>query len=149
MLSGSVGSVMATHLTNAVQRKEVQTLDSVRRTPAKAQLESPSESTPIQDCLLDRLGRTVESALTDAHGSQKAAAIEIDVDQSQLKRQLRLGTFDLRQHAAAGELFLAKLGEALLEEFGTARKSKAEIARDRLPELFATILDAISEREAK
>lgn len=131
---------MARTVANAVQSREVRSLDGIRLSPAKASYESPTESTGVEHGLLDRLARTVESALIDAHGSQKAAAIEIDIDQSQMKRQLRLGTFDLRQQAAAGEVFLAKLGERLTEEFGAARKSPQQQARERIPVLISELL---------
>lgn len=122
-------------------------MDSVRLTPAKAQLESRTQSRPVTDGPLERLSRTVESALVSIHGSHKAAAIEIDVDRAQLSRQLKLGTFDLRQQAAAGEAFLAAFGAALVEEFGAARKSKRQIALEQLPLLFQRTIEALTEAE--
>lgn len=127
--------------------QEVQTLDRVRLVAAKAQLESPAPSTAVDHSPLDRLSRIVESALVLAHGSQKSAAIEIACDQSQMKRQLRLGTFDLRQQAAAGDAFLATLGAALVEEYGTARKSKKQIAREQIPHLLALMMTALEDAE--
>ncbi len=129
--------------------REVQSLDRVRRTPAKAQLQSPSPSNRLDADRLSRLGRVVKSALTSAHGSGQAAAIEIGMDQSQMNRQFHLGTFDLRSLASAGDTALALVGEFLLQEFGAARKTKAQIAREVLPQLLALMLDAVSEQEAK
>jgi len=146
---------MSRSLVNAAPSVEVQTLDRVRfkqahavlpsRSGSTVQPESRSASTPVHNGLLDRLAGIVESALVTVHGSQKSAAIEIQCDQSQMKRQLRLGTFDLRQQAAAGETFLATLGELLVEAFGTARKSKKKVAIERLPELLGLMLAALEE----
>lgn len=137
------GEVMSRSMSNAVHSREVQGLDRVRRTQAKAHLDSPAQSNA--PTLLDRLASVKKAALLDALGSGKAAALEIGCDQSQLNRQLQTGTFDTRQEATAGEAFLAKLGEALLEEFGAARKSKKQIARERLPELLAVMLDGLED----
>lgn len=136
---------MSRSIQNAVHSREVQTLNGVRLSPAKAQLDSPPESTPVEGGLLHRLASIKESALLAAHGSQKAASIEIGCDQSQLKRQMRIGTFDTRQEAAAGETYLATLGAMLVEEFGAARKSKKQIARERLPELLDIMLAGLED----
>lgn len=124
-------------MANAVQTKEVQALDRVRLRPAMAHLDSPTESK--SSTLLDRLASVKKAALLAAHGSGKAAAIEIGCDQSQMNRQLQMGTFDTRQEATAGAVYLAMLGELLLEEFGAARKSKKQIARERIREVIASL----------
>lgn len=141
-------------IATATRSEEVQSLGPVRRTQAHAGLkhpspssDSPSASSPVQDDLIDRLGRTVKAALVAVHGSGQAAAITIAMDQSQMNRQLRIGTFDLRTSAAAGETFLAKLGEFLKEEFGTAHKTKKQLALERLPELLALMLAAVEDDE--
>lgn len=131
---------MAATLPNAVQPKEVQALDRVRLSPAKASYDSPTPS--IRSTVLDRLATAKKAALVAVHGSGKAAAIEIGCDQSQMNRQLTIGTFDMRQEATAGEAYLAELGERLVEEFGTAKKSKKQIARERIPELLGLLLEA-------
>jgi hypothetical protein len=132
---------MSASLPNAARSQEVPTLDGVRRTPAKATLQSPPQSSPVHDGLLERLAGTVESALIAAHGSQKAAAIEIQIDQSQMRRQLRMGTFDERQMAAAGPAFLAKLGAALVEEFGVALKSPRQQAIEKVAAMQKQLAD--------
>jgi hypothetical protein len=141
--SDSVSDFMAATLQNAVQSKEVRTLDTVRLRPAKAQHQSPTEST--RSPLLDRLAGVKKAALVAVHGSGKAAAIEIGCDQSQMNRQLTTGTFDMRQDATAGEAYLAKLGELLIEEFGAARKSKKQLAREALPLFVQQIAEALEE----
>lgn len=136
---------MSANLSNAQRSPEVRTLDQIRRQPAKAQLQSPSASAPSDDVLLERLSRTVESALLDAHGSLKAIAIEIGMDPSQLRRQFKLGTFDLRTLAAAGERGLQLLGEALRDEFPSKTKpeqqirAKAKVALMQLLDLMEPI----------
>jgi len=150
---------MAHSITQRVRSEEVQSLGPARRTAAHAGLKnptasvdgpgaslvSPTPSSQVQGDLIDRLGRTVKAALIAVHGSGQAAAITIAMDQSQMNRQLRIGTFDLRTSAAAGETFLAKLGEFLKEEFGTAHKTKKQLALERLPELLALMLAAVEE----
>jgi len=138
---------MAHSMAQRSRSEEVQSLGPVRRTPAKAGLESPAESSPVHDDRMDRLGRTVKAALVAVHGSGQAAAITIAMDQSQMNRQLRIGTFDLRTAAAAGDTFLAKLGEFLKDEFGTAHKTKRQLALERLPELLALMLAAVEEED--
>jgi hypothetical protein len=132
-------------LANAVQPKEVQSLDGIRLRPATAHLDSPTQSNA--PTLLDRLAAVKKSALMHAHGSGKVAALEVGCDQSQLNRQLAMGTFDTRQEAAAGAAYLAALGAALLDEFGAARKSKKQVALERIPELVALMLAAATEDE--
>ena len=109
----------------------------------KAHIESPVESQTLPDGPLAGLGGMVESALVRVYGSKKAAAIELEKDRSQLRRQLEMGTLMIRELDRPE--VLAALGEVLVEEFGGARKSKKQIAIQRLPELLALMLDAVTE----
>lgn len=139
---------MSRTLQNAVQTKEVRSLGTVRLSPVKAQLDSRTESNPtngVENSDLIRLGSIVESALLAAHVKKGVAADVIGIDQTQMMRQIKLGTFDLRQCSAAGEAFLAAFGLGLVEAYGAARKSKKQIALDRLPELLALMLAAVQE----
>lgn len=131
---------MAATVANALQSKEVKSLDDVRLRPAKATIERPVKSTPVQDDRLGRLSSTVESALLAAHGKKAVAALEIGIDQSQMNRQIRIGTFDLRQMSAAGDEFLAAFGEALVDQFGAKKKDRRKVARDLIPQLMGALL---------
>lgn len=132
---------------NRQPSKEGQSLDDVRLSPAKANLDSRTESNSVQDGPLDRLGRTIKAALVQTHGSGQAAAITLDIDQSDLTRRIKIGTLDQRALAAGGEAFLATFGEMLVEEFGAARQSKKQIALQRLPELLQLMIEAVKEGE--
>ena len=83
------------------------------------------------------MGGYIEAALVKVYGSKKAAAIELQKDRSQLRRQLEMGTLMIRELSDAA--VLAALGEILCDEFGAVRKSKKQIARERLPELLGGI----------
>lgn len=115
-------------------------MDRVRRTPVKAHLPSPTASTRIDGDRLARIGRAAKSALVSAHGSGQAAAIEMGIDQSQVNRQLQMGTFDFRELAAAGDVAILMFGQNLVEEFSGRAKTKRQIALERLPELLALML---------
>lgn len=140
---------MSRSLSNTVQSKEVRTLDGVRLSPAKAQWQSPTESTRVHGDLLSRLSKTVESALIAVHGSQKAAAIEIGCDQSQMRRQVNLGTFDNRQHAAAGAAYLARLGRELIAEFGDAEQDPRDLALQQILGMMPLIVGALTTKEQR
>ena len=80
------------------------------------------------------------------HGSVKATAITMgNRDRSLLRREVLDGSLTLKQLLEADPRALAALGEFLIDTFGESQKSKAQIARERLPELLATILEAVSE----
>lgn len=75
----------------------------------------------------------------------KAAAFQMgDTDPSLLRRQILDGTLPLRKLFEADPKALAAFGEFLVEQYGDAKKSKQEIAREKLPELLATIIDALA-----
>jgi hypothetical protein len=132
---------MPTTLHNAARTKEVQGLDRVRFTPAKAQYDSPGQST--RSTLVDRLAAVKKAALLSVHGSGKAAALEIGCDQSQMNRQLQMGTFDTRQEAAAGAAYLVKLGELLIAEFGDVTKTRQRLVRERAIGALLDLMEAL------
>lgn len=146
---------MPASMPNRSGSREIQSLDgikgrAVRVTDPRPRQSSPSaqgpaESNRVDEVRLQRLGRVMKAALVTAHGSGQAAAIEIGVDQSQLNRQLSIGTFDGRGMSAAGDTFLALLGRALSEEFGPSQKSKRQLARELIPQFCQTLLDLTEE----
>ena len=91
-------------------------------------------------------GESIWEVLVKSHGSVKAAAFTMgNTDPSLLRRQILDGTLPLKKLFEADPKALAAFGEFLVEQFGDAKKSKQQIARERLPELFALMLEAIQE----
>lgn len=82
-------------------------------------------------------------AVVRGHGSVKTTAFTMgDTDPSLLRRQVTDGTIRLREFFEADENALCEFAEYVLETFQPARKTKKQIARERLPELVALMLDA-------
>lgn len=130
---------MAATVTNAVQSKEVRFPDKVGRSPAKAHLKGPSASDFGH-------GQRIWEAIVRGHGSVKAAAFTMGQrDESQIRRQVMDGTIRLREFFEADENALCEFAEYVLATFQPARKSKRQIARERLPELVQLVLEATNE----
>lgn len=114
-------------------------------TPAKAGLQR-QEQTPEPETNDFPLGEAIWEVLVKGHGSVKATAITMgNRDRSLLRREVLSGDLTLKQLLEADDKALAAFGEFLIDNFGDSRKSKAQVARERLPELFAAILDALAE----
>lgn len=91
-----------------------------------------------------RFGNAIWEVLVKEHGSVKAAAFTMgDTDPSLLRRQVLDGTLPIRKLFEAEPRALAGLGQFLVETFGDSKKTKSELARERLPELFAAFLEAV------
>lgn len=109
---------------------------------AKAHLKGPTSDF--------RYGAALWDVLVAGHGSVKSAAITMgNTDPSLLRRQVLDGTLPIKKLFESDDKALADLGEFLVETFGKARKSKAQIAREKLPEMFAAFIAAISEGDQK
>ncbi len=102
---------------------------------------TPAQSHP--ETSRSGLGACADAALELVHGSKKAAAIALQIDRSQLRRQLEIGTLMLRELDDPD--VLAALGEMLLEQYGPARKTKKQLARERLPDMIASLLDLMED----
>lgn len=115
--------------------------DKVGCLPAKANLPGPTDRTFA-------LGATIWEVLVKGHGSVKAAAFTMgQTDPSLLRRQVLDGTLPLKKLLEADAKALVTFGEFLVEHYGEASKSKAQLAREKLPELLATLLDLVEERK--
>lgn len=141
---------MSASMPNAARSQEVGTIDSVRRVPAKAALREQSTVGSSRSGRKDtefRLGPTLYDVLVDGHGSVKALVLSVNEhkDPTLLKRQISSGTLELRELFKADPTALVVLGEWLIETFGGKRKSKRQMARERLPELLTLMLDVLSE----
>ncbi len=128
---------MSASFPQRAQSEEVQTSDRIgpsRRQPAKAHLKSRKSDF--------RYGHALWDLLTQAHGSVNATAITMDnTDPSLLRRQILDGTLPIKKLFQADHKALAAFGEFLVDTFGSTRKSKAELALEKLPELLAAFLD--------
>lgn len=89
------------------------TLVTPRPTPAKASIPD--------NRLQPRLPALVTEAMRRAHGSQKAAALELHKDEGNLSRDVRERRLSLAILEDLGAPFLAELGELLSKEYGAAR----------------------------
>lgn len=108
------------------------------RRQVKATLKSPTSDFT--------LGSVIWEVLVKEHGSVKAAAFTMgNTDPSFLRRQILDGTLTIKKLFEADPRALAAFGEFLVEQYGHTKKSKREIAREKLPELLALFIDAIGE----
>lgn len=99
---------MPTTLSSAAKSTPVQSLDRVSPKMAKADLDSPTQSILLTEAVRD--------ALVRHFGSLKAAAIEMDIDQSQLTRELESGKLNVARLARCGDVFLAKFAALLADQ---------------------------------
>lgn len=142
MLAGSVGNSMAASIPQRRQSEEVRTSDRIGLRPAKAHLKSPTSDFTQ--------GNAIWDVLVKAHGSVNAAAITMgNTDPSLLRRQVLDGTLPIKKLFEADPKALAAFGEFLVEQFGDSRKSKAQIAREKIPALLAAFLEAVSDEGDK
>lgn len=135
---------MSANVAVRVTSEEVRTSDGFGRRQAKASLKSPIQS-PTSDFTL---GPVIWEVLVKEHGSVKATAFAMgDTDPSLLRRQIIDGTLPLKKLLEADPKALAAFGEFLVEQYGQSRKSKQQIAREKLPELIAALIEAVTPEE--
>lgn len=101
---------------------EVNSLDSIRLTQAKADLRVNASQSPMRALIAESI---------KAVSSQKAAAADMRIDPAQLTRQLQTGHLTVERLESLGPTFAAKFGEGLLREFGPLSDPK-EAARKSL-----------------
>ncbi len=94
-------------IATAERSQEVHSLDGVRPRMAKADTASPTQSISWTEA--------VRHALISRFGSLKAAAIEMQIDQSQLTRELDNGKLNIERLRKCDAAFALKLGQALIE----------------------------------
>lgn len=104
---------------------EVNALDVGRPTPAKAAL-------PVNDSQLTLRSLTGEAIRRT--GSQKAAALDMEIDQAQLTRQLQTGHLTLERLEQLGPTRLAELGRLMVETYAPLDSPQARI-RQKASEL--------------
>lgn len=121
--------------------QEVRSLDQIGLTPAKASLASPTESDFGH-------GPQIWDALTSGHGSVKATAFTMgQKDESQIRRQVVRGSLTLLELFKADEQALCEVADYILATFKAARKTKKQLALERLPELLGLMIDAVAEEK--
>lgn len=92
------------------------------------------------------LGVALWNVLVHAHGSVNATAITMgNTDPSFLRRQVLDGTLPIKKLFEADDRALADFGDFLLEHFGQSRKTKSQMAREKLLEALAAFLDLTTE----
>lgn len=96
-------------------------LADVHPTPAKAHLGPQAPASRLRDVCADTI-RTVS-------GNARAAAIDINIHEGHLSRQLKDGTIRIEQLEALGPVFAAKFGQELVDKFGPLTDPKAEAHR--------------------
>lgn len=111
----------------ASQREE---LADVRPRPAKADLRPQVRTS----CLREVAAETIRSV----SGNARAAAIDMNIHEGHLSRQLKDGTLRLEQLEVLGPTFAAKFGQQLVEQFGDLASPK-EYALKRLDEIEAAL----------
>lgn len=124
-------------MANGLQSDPVLMPDKIgRRSQAKASF-SPTSDFPF--------GPVIWEVLVKEHGSVKAAAFTMgDTDPSLLRRQILDGTLPIKKLFEADPRALAAFGDFLVEQFGDSKKTKQELAREKLPELLAAFMDALT-----
>lgn len=128
---------------NERQSQEVRSYKDVRLKPAKADLQQSDGVGSSRTESDFGHGPKIWDAIVRGHGSVNATAITMeDTDPTQLKREVTTGAIRLRKFFEADETALCEFAEYVLDTFQPARKSKRQLARERLPELFAVLLAA-------
>lgn len=107
---------MSSSFSAAVRSEEVNPLDSIRLKPAKATLLVKDGQSELRGLIAETI-RLVST--------QKAAAIDMAIDQAQLTRQLQNGHLTVERLESLGPAFAAKLGERLIEEYGPLTDPKS------------------------
>lgn len=113
------------------------TLADVRTAPVKATLRTQSSATGLREVAAEALRRCT---------TQKSAAIDMQIDEGHLSRQLKDGSMTLARLEVLGDAYCAEFGALLLERFADARESPRERARRLLPELVSLVLEATAMR---
>lgn len=113
---------MPRSLTSAVSASPREQLADVCATPAKAELRTQAGASTLRDLAAETI-RTVS-------GNARAAAIDLQIHEAHLSRQLKDGSLTLARLEVLGPTFAAKFGQALVEQFGTALETpQARIRR--------------------
>jgi hypothetical protein len=122
--------------------------------PHEGAIRPTSSTAVLRRRMSDRVGPppdlkpAIYEVLMRGHGSVKAMAYTMgNTDPSLLRRQILDGTLPLKKLLEADPRALAAFGEFLLEHYGHALKSRQQLAREKLPELLALFLDAVSEEK--
>lgn len=100
---------MGTSLPKALPSTRVDVLDSVRPAPAKAALKVNDSQFALTAVVSD----SIRSVTT-----QKAAAIDMEIDEGQLSRELQSGRLTLARLERLGPDVAAEIGRRLLEQYG-------------------------------
>lgn len=120
--------------------REVRTLDSIRPTPAKAGLASPTQSdrqTVSEKAFGQELSKVIEETLMRHFGSVKAVAFALgEMDPSQLRREFETAKLPLARLEGLDAFTKAAVGTAIVEQFGILSDPKAR-ARQVLRQLRA------------
>jgi len=86
------------------------------------------------------LREVAADAIRTFSGNARAAAIDLNVHEGHLSRQLKDGTLRLEQLEVLGPAFCAKLGQELVEQFGPLSSPK-----DRARRLIRDMEQCLSE----
>lgn len=127
---------------NAVQSKEVRSVDSVRPRAAKADLRK-SDGVGSHRMESDfRHGPKIWDALVKGHGSVNATAITMeDTDPTQLKREVTSGSIRLVKLFTADEAALCDFAEYVLGTFKPALKSPRQRAIEKVADMQKQLAD--------
>lgn len=117
---------MATNVNGSAVASHREQLADVRPTQAKAQLTPQAGASRLRDVCADAIRAT--------SGNARAAAIDIDIHEGHLSRQLKDGTIRLEQLEVLGPAFAVKFGKELIETFGQLADPKA-VARHAIRDI--------------
>lgn len=138
---------MAPRLNSVHHSEEVRSYEGIRPKAAQAHLKSSDAVGSNRTDTEFRHGPKIWDAIVRGHGSVNAAAITIDnTDPTQLKREIESGNIRLKKFFQADESALCEFAEYVLDTFQPARKTPAELAMERLPELLACILAVCNQK---
>jgi len=94
--------------------------------PTPGPASQPEQLAPVCTC---RLRDVAGDALRITSGNARAAAIDLQIHEGHLSRQLKDGTLRLEQLEVLGPLFAAKFGAELVERFGPIADRNARARR--------------------
>lgn len=122
-------------LSKAARSTPRQTLADVVLTPAKAEVRSQRGASQLRAVAAEAIRRV---------SSQKAAALEIGLNESRLSHKLKDGSVTLAQLEVLGPVYAAEFGRVLLAQYGADAETPQDRARRVIPELIRELLAAVA-----
>lgn len=129
---GTESESMARSINQPEPSSRIDSLDGLCLKPAKADLRVNVDQLRLRAIVSDVIQRV---------SSQKAAALDMGIDQGQLSRQLQTGHLTIERLEKLGPGYAAELGAHLTQTYGSERESPKAYARRLVQQIEACLLE--------